>query len=450
MRMRTWPVAALGLAGLLGLIVVSLAIAHDRATFSSGALEDVNTRHRRIFAELRQVRSDIYLSAIFVRDYLLDNERARDPEYLEQLATFRDSSRQALTDLEDLLPAGAEGREALDQLRASQDTYWTTFEPLFYWTPAEKLARSAAFVREEVLHRREQVLTVAREIEALNDASYDQQRGAIVQRRAEFQNGLWRLLWQTLVLGLIVSAVAVNRLRVVERRADEQRLLAEAAEQRMRMLSQQLVATQEEERRKLSRELHDHVGQLLTGLRMSLGRIERVNQAGLGPTIADSRVIIDDLTRIVRDLASGLRPSMLDDLGLQPALEWLGRDVSRRCGLQVTVSVDGGLDDLPDAHRTCAYRVVQEALTNVMRHAAAGRAMVTVRRRHDTLTIAVKDDGRGFVPVQKSDGLGLRGVEERVKELRGSVDVSSAPGAGTTLTVSLPVPREERHARLAG
>jgi signal transduction histidine kinase len=450
MRFRTWPVAALGLAGLLGLIVVSLAIAHDRATFSSGALEDVNTRHRRIFADLRQVRTDVYLSAIYVRDYLLDNVRARDPEYREQLAAFRASSRTALANLAADLPEGTAGRVALDQLRSSLDGYWTTFEPLFFWTPAEKAQRSAAFVRQEVIQRREDVLAMAREIEALNDTNYSQQRGAIVERRTEFQDSLWRLLWQTLVLGLVVSAVAVNRLRELERRAEEQRVFAETAEQRMRTLSQQLVATQEEERRKLSRELHDHVGQLLTGLRMSIGRIERTGQVSLAPTIADSRLIIDDLTRIVRDLASGLRPSMLDDLGLQPALEWLGRDVSRRCGLQVTMTVDGELDDVPDAHRTCAYRVVQEALTNVTRHAAASRAVVTVRRRHDALMLSVRDDGAGFRAVQTSDGLGLRGMEERVKELRGSVDISSAPAAGTTLTVHLPLPREVRHARLAG
>lgn len=454
MRFRTWPVAALGLAGLLGLIVVSLAIAYERSTEASGALEAVNTRHRRIFAELRQVRSDIYLSAIYVRDYLLDNERARDPEYREQLAAFRASSRAALSELSTLLPDDGEGRDASTRLHASLEEYWTNFEPLFYWTPAEKIERSADFVRQEVLHRREEVLALAREIETLNDATYNEQRGEIVQRRAAFQQGLLRLLWQTLILGLIVSAVAVNRLRLLERRADEQRAFTEAAEQRMRALSQQIVATQEEERRKLSRELHDHVGQLLTGLRMALGRVERAGPEGaaarIGAPMADARLIVDDLTSIVRDLASGLRPSMLDDLGLQPALEWLGRDVSRRCGLPVTVSVEGDLDALPDGHRTCAYRVVQEALTNVVRHAQARRVDVAVRCWPGALEIAVTDDGVGFRTDQRSEGLGLRGLEERVKELAGSVRVASAPGTGTTLTVHLPVPGEARRARLAG
>jgi signal transduction histidine kinase len=442
---RTWPVAALGLIGLLALIVVSLYTAYGRAVGISGQLEQVNTRHREIFGKLRQVRSDVYLSAIYVRDYLLDNERARDPEYLEQLATFRASTRAVLNDLTNLLPPQTDGTDTLIKLRASVETYWSLFEPLFFWTPAEKLTRSGAFVRTEVLHRREEVLTLAREIEAINDATYDAQRAAIVASRTAFQQGLWTLLWQSLVLGLVVTVVAVVRLRSLEHRADEQRVFAEEAERRMRTLSQQIVATQEEERRKLSRELHDHVGQLLTGLRLSLGRIERA-----GHSTSDSRAIVDDLTRIVRDLSSGLRPSMLDDLGLQPALEWLARDVSRRSGVLVSVSVDGGLDDLPDAYRTCAYRVVQEALTNVVKHARADRVEVVVRRLRFAVTVSCTDNGTGFSNRTKSDGLGIRGLEERVKELAGSLQITTVPGAGTTVMALLPLAEEERHARLAG
>jgi len=453
MRFRTWPVAALGLTGLLALIVFSLATAYERSVDTSGALEAVNTRHRQIFYELRQVRSDIYLSAIYVRDYLLDNERARDPEYREQLAAFRASSLESLGDLAVLLPPQGDGPAATEQLHATLEAYWATFDPLFYWTPAEKIALSADFVRREVLHRREEVLAMAREIEALNDASYKEQRGQIIARRTEFQQGLWWLLWQTVVLGLIVSVVAVNRLRVLEHRADEQRVFTEEAERRMRALSQQIVATQEAERRSLSRELHDHVGQMLTGLRMALGRIERSSPDGSGraAAIGDARLVVDSLTHVVRDLASGLRPSMLDDLGLQPALEWLVRDISRKCGLQVVLSVTGAIDDLPDAHRTCVYRVVQEALTNVVRHATAARADVVLARQQTLLTVTITDDGCGFMVTQRVEGLGLRGIEERVKELAGSVRVTSTPGTGTTMTVHLPVPQEETdYARLAG
>ncbi len=458
MRFRTWPVAALGLLGLLALLAYSLATAFERARGTSGQLEAANEQHRDAFNQLRRVRADVYLSAISVRDYLLDTERARDPEYLAELAEFRLSSRDALSELATLLPAADDGTATTEQLRTSLEAYWKLFDPLFYWTPTEKATRAADFVQNELLHRREEVLALAREIEALNDANYDQQRAEIVARRNDYQDGLLTLLWRSLALGLLVSGVAVYRLRQLESRAEQQRVFAEEAERRMRALSQQIVATQEEERRKLSRELHDHVGQLLTGLRMSLGRIERAAGDPVGGTIGDSRQIVDDLTRIVRDLASGLRPSMLDDLGLQPALQWLGRDLSRRCGLPITVTVEGGLDSLPDAHRTCVYRVVQEALTNAIKHARASRATVTVRHAPLALTVTVVDDGAGFSQGRNFEGLGLRGIEERVKELAGSVRVDSVPGRGTTLTVHLPITRtatpttlpEASHARLAG
>ena len=124
---------------------------------------------------------------------------------------------------------------------------------------------------------------------------------------------------------------------------------------------------------------------------------------------------------LVRDLALGLRPSMLDDFGLQPALEWQARDFTRRCNVPVALSMTGALDTLTDQHRTCVYRVVQEALTNCVRHAQAGRISVDVRARDEFLDVSVSDDGVGLDPRRRAGGFGLRGIEERVRELGGSV-----------------------------
>lgn len=144
--------------------------------------------------------------------------------------------------------------------------------------------------------------------------------------------------------------------------------------------------------------------------------------------------------RTVRDIAMGLRPSMLDDLGLAPAIEWQARDFSRRYGIPVSVQLDGELEQLPDAHRTCVYRVVQEALTNCARHAHAGEVRIAVHGRGDRLTITVQDDGVGFSPTaSRSRGLGLIGIEERVKELGGTATVFSQLGKGTTIAVDIPL-----------
>jgi signal transduction histidine kinase len=143
---------------------------------------------------------------------------------------------------------------------------------------------------------------------------------------------------------------------------------------------------------------------------------------------------------VVRNMALLLRPSMLDDLGLVPALKWQAREVARRHGVKVRVAADAVDDELPDEQRTCVYRVVQEALQNVVRHARAASARVTLRQEADRLVVMVQDDGTGFDTAQEK-GLGLLGMEERVKRLGGSVRIDSGPGGGTLVTAFLPLPK---------
>jgi signal transduction histidine kinase len=175
---------------------------------------------------------------------------------------------------------------------------------------------------------------------------------------------------------------------------------------------------------------------------MELGRIERSSPVvgRAGGAVAECRRLVDQMFRTVRDLALGLRPSMLDDLGLQPALEWHIRDFIHRYNIAVELIVSGDLDGLTDQHRICVYRAIQEALTNCARHAQAQAIQVIVTGRGRHLGISVSDDGVGFAPARRGGGLGLRGIEERVKELGGSLTVESIPFSGTTLSIQLPLP----------
>lgn len=441
MRFRTWPVAALGLGGLLVLVVVSLLAASRRAQDIYAQLDQLNSHHREVETKLRQLRSDVHLSGIFVRDYLLDQERERAPEYRDRLAEYRRANVTTLHELRALAHGELRDDTRIASLQGKLDEYWQTYEPLFDWTVAEKLTESARFLRREVLPRREAVLTIAQQIEELNNANLAAQRAEVARRYDAFRSDLMKLLWQSLLLGAVVAVSAVIRLRMLEGRSDEQRTVAQEAERQMRQLSQQVVATQEEERKNLSRELHDHVGQMLTALRMELGRIERIGGSShvhLANAVSNSRTLVDDVVRTVRDLALGLRPSMLDDFGLQPALEWHVRDLSRRCGVLIGLTMEGDFDALSDRQRTCVYRVVQEALTNCVRHSRARRIDVSIVGGAKGLQMSVRDDGVGIDPSRRRLGLGLRGIEERVRELGGVVNIKSSPGAGTTLTASLP------------
>jgi signal transduction histidine kinase len=427
MRLKTWLVAALGLGSLVVLIAVSMLVSSRRAEEIYAQLDELNAHHRRVEANLRRLRSDVNLSGIFVRDYLLDIARERAPEYRQQLSEFRRTNMATLAELSTLV----QHDDRIASLQTKLEDYWQTFDPLFDWTTGEKILRSAAFLRQEVVPRREAALTIAAEIEALNNANVANQREAVAKRYAAFRAGLQRLLWQTLLLGISVAVVVVVRLRVLERRSEH-------AERQMRELSQQLVNAQEEERRNLSRELHDHVAQVLTGLRMELGRVERLSPA-VAPVVAECRTLVDDMFRTVRSLALGLRPSMLDDFGLQAALEWHARDCMRRYAIDVDLQTEGDFDQLTDTHRTCVYRIVQEATTNCVRHARARKIQIRVTADGDHLRVSVSDDGRGLDPHQRP-GLGLRGIDERVKELQGTMTISSARTGGTTVLVALPLP----------
>jgi len=440
MRFKTWPVAALGLGSLLVLIVVSMLTSSRKAQEIYTELDQLNTHHHHVDAKLRRLRSDVNLSGIFVRDYLLDVAREHAVEYRERLSDFRETN---MTTVEELRVLDAAHSERINNLEAQLDEYWSTFEPLFDWTATEKIFRSADFLRKEVVPRREAILAIAQEIEELNNANAAAQRAEVTHRQAAFREALHRLLWQTVLLGVVVALIAVIRLRLLEQRSDEQRSVAEDAERQMRQLSQRLVQTQEDERKNLSRELHDHVAQVLTALRMELGRIERMRAVGDAPlsaAVAECRTLVDQMCRTVRDLALGLRPSMLDDFGLQPALEWHVRDLMQRSGVDVELTVEGDLEKLPDHHRTCIYRAVQEALTNCIRHAQARSIAVSIIGHANRLDVSVSDDGIGLDPVRRRNGLGLRGIEERVKELHGTMTLGDRGGNGTTLTIHLPVP----------
>jgi signal transduction histidine kinase len=246
-------------------------------------------------------------------------------------------------------------------------------------------------------------------------------------------------------LGVLVAGASLFRIHRLERRAAHERRRIEQAEIELRRLSQQLVRAQEEERRHLSRELHDHLGQMLTALRVEMGNLERLR--GASPEVFRDHVLAakhlaEDSLRSVQDMAMGLRPSMLDDLGLGPALEWQAREFSRRYGVPVEVKLEGEIDGLPDTHRTCIYRVVQEALTNVARHANAGQIRISVHGGRDQASLTVADNGSGFdVKQGQGKGLGLVGIQERVRELGGTVSWTSQPGRGTVLSAEIPAPQ---------
>jgi signal transduction histidine kinase len=148
--------------------------------------------------------------------------------------------------------------------------------------------------------------------------------------------------------------------------------------------------------------------------------------------------LVEGTVRVVRNMALLLRPSMLDDLGLIPALRWQAREVSKRTSMDVNVVAELASDDFPDEYKTCLYRVVQEALHNCSRHSQATTVRIRVQQQTDKLLLVIQDDGKGF-DVKQAKGLGLLGIEERVGRLRGKCEIHSGRGTGTILAIELPL-----------
>ena len=180
---------------------------------------------------------------------------------------------------------------------------------------------------------------------------------------------------------------------------------------------------------------------MLTGLRMDLRALQKTHltdPAAFDQRIEQTRVLLEQTLQSIRDIAMGLRPSMLDDLGLHAALEWQARDFERRHEIAVALEISRDLDSLPEAHRVHLYRIVQEALTNCARHASAKHVAIRIQRGDKgTLKVTVEDDGVGLKEVTNT-GLGLIGIKERVRELNGQIRVESLPGRGARLSVEVP------------
>jgi signal transduction histidine kinase len=218
-----------------------------------------------------------------------------------------------------------------------------------------------------------------------------------------------------------------------------------AAQKHLHHLSRQLVSVQEAERREIARELHDEIGQALTGLKLSLEMNARTLNGASGQPLRQALTLVNELMAHVQDLSLNLRPAMLDDLGLSPTLLWHFDRYTLSTGIRVHYEHSGIERRFPAEIETTAYRMIQEALTNVARHAGVSEATVRLWATPRSLCVQVTDFGRGFnraAPARVGAG-GLAGMEERITLLGGELAIESAPNAGTRLQAELPLPDVE-------
>ncbi len=432
------------LAGFGGLLTLMLVGGID----SMIRLHEVNRKEagvREMYLQralpLEQIRAGIYQSSIVLRDYLL----AGDPQSAKQLADKWAEIRQNTDQLIEQRTAAVEPEEAplFQALHNEVQDYWKVRESMVLTpgvlTPGGNQINP--YSSGDLVRRRVALLALIDRIDRINQLEL---ASADAQLNAAFESLRWRTLLKiavTMSVGIGLAAFTARRTLLMEAELQQRYEEGMRARQELQELSARLLSAQEEERRSISRELHDEVGQSLSALLMEAGNAA----ARVSPDSIEVRRHVESIKRlaeasvqVIRNMSLLLRPSMLDDLGLVPALEWQAREVSKRTGLRVQVTADENASELPDEHKTCIYRVVQEALHNCARHAQAHNVTVEVLQQPSQILLSVVDDGHGF-DARRVRGLGLVGMEERVHHLGGALRLKSQPGSGTTIAVVLPL-----------
>jgi signal transduction histidine kinase len=441
-----WPSGKLRLillvsfGGLLGLMVIAGLDAFRLARQMQTQEEEIRQTLLAHTQPLTVLSSSIYVYNDRIEEYLMSQDPQSDGPTANDFSRLQAEINSTLRKY----PANCqpEERALLESLKQLYTDQQGMLDPVLSWSREERRRQAWRMLNEQVLPQRSRIQTTSEKIELWNS----QQKGAtdreIFASFASLQAQQTRLLAVVLTAGLVLSlASIIYLLRLGEETERRYQELALSRAQ-LEALSAQLVDAQETERRSISRELHDEVGQSLGALLVEVGRLAAAvpsDNTSIRDHVDKIKSVAETTVETVRNIALLLRPSMLDDLGLIAALEWQGREVSRRSEMEVEVQSTDISEKIPEDYKICIYRLVQEALNNAARHSAAKNAKVAVEQTSSEISVSVSDDGRGFDP-QRIRGLGILGMEERVRRLGGTFALDSKPGGGTTLRAKFPFP----------
>jgi signal transduction histidine kinase len=404
---------------------------------------DVASRYTRAQELLATVRAQVLLTSVRVRDALLNPDPRSVAEYREQIDAAHRVVVMALTDYEPVIGTNTQGDQISRLEREVQQFHETSLAVL-----NDAAGRDPASVRDvlnrHIVPRREAALAISEEIQTLNRRAFIQQQSDLAEIHRVAEERSRGQLGIALVVGLgtlLLTSMYASRL---ESRLRDQMARDADVSHELQAAAGKVLTAQEEERRTIARELHDEVGQVLTAIKVELDVAQReiANGGGSAATLAEAQTITDGALQTVRNLSQLLHPATLDDLGLPAAIDSALRGLARRQEIRAELHQQGLSGRLPREVELAAYRIVQEALTNIGKHSQATRCAVHLTQLDDRLLIEVEDNGIGFI--EDTDrpiiarGLGLVSIRERTSRLGGSFNILSTPGHGTRLVVSLP------------
>jgi signal transduction histidine kinase len=389
------------------------------------------------------LRRNLWLAGTDVRDFFIETTPEHAGMLRSQLDALKVDNEQALQ----RLAHWPSGREVVPKLRHSLAEFWSVMDPVPEKMLNEPNERQFDFLQREIVPRRGELYSALLQLSAADQQRLQESEREFAAARRSAARRLLLMLALSVLLSVVVSRFSLRHAENLERQADRHYAEVEQARRDLQQLSARLLEIEEQGRRNLSRELHDEIGQTLALLQIEISRVQGLLPAqpeAARERLRGARELAERTVQSIRHMSLLLRPALLDDLGLTPALQFQLEEFLRRSGITCDFVEEGVSDQLPDAVKTCVYRVVQEALHNCEKHSGAASVRVAVRQRPDCLAVEVEDNGRGFAMNGKgmpsrSNGLGLLGIRERAVIAGGTLLIDSAPGRGTRIALRIPL-----------
>ena len=421
---------------LFGWIQLSQRIRHEQARAAV-----LNARHIKAQTTLANIRTQVLRTSVAFRDALLEPAGSNPERHRAQLERAYEPIDALISQYEPV-SNNPDEREEFARLRRELANYKKSRLDVLVGDRLQGDIRE--LLRQTVTPQRDVVIGISERIQALNSASYEQQQAEIAQGFQAVERETWQTLGLSLLLGIAVASMASVYAARLESRLRNQMARDTELARDLQDLSARLVTVQEQERRHIARELHDEIGQALTAVKVELACAQTaIGRHQVPASVLDTaRSITDSAIQQVRDLSQLLHPAVLDELGLLSAVQAYVKSFSRRHGIVAEITHEAMDCRLPRAIEAAAYRIVQEAITNIGKHAKASTCRVHLGVANGTLQICISDNGIGFdhttVRAGERRGLGLVGMRERAAHLQGSVQINS-DGDGTRLQIHLPV-----------
>jgi signal transduction histidine kinase len=399
-------------------------------------VENLRRDYLRGQQALSTVRTNVLLGSIYLRDALIDSTVERREYYRTELNRLRDETEMLLA--AHLRDVSSAEHDRWTRLQEELDDYWATRD-VALTSDRQTPIQSYLMLRKQVVPKRDGVLQIVDQVLALQTTARLEQEQETAALYADVRARLILIGGLTLIGALAAAILATRRVSGLQHQVEQRRLEERRIRRDLERLSAGLVDVQERERRQISRELHDAIGQALTAVKLDLGIALRSDLSQRTRAALDEASEITETTlQSVRDLSQLLHPSTLDDFGLPETLRTYLKRFAERTGVRAQL-IAALPERLPAEIEAAVYRIVQEALNNIARHSHATVCTVTVSGVNGELNLVIDDNGRGL-EVSHGRGLGLIAMRERALSHGGSFAITSGANDGTRVTVTMRIP----------